>query len=136
MESDSISTTKAFLALSFFLLLLGCGTSTQKLAHNSPYLYDSGAVVRGDTTQKKLALVFTGDEFADGGNHIAGVLEKLQKLLEHLLYCDWQKRDSQLVSREEFQQDLLANYQAMESFGLRAEDAPLFLHLMSGITTL
>ena len=26
-----------------------------------------GAIVRGDTSQKKLAIVFTGDEFGDGG---------------------------------------------------------------------
>ena len=36
-----------------------------------------GAITRGDSTQKKLAIVFTGDEFADGANHIQ------QKLKEH-----------------------------------------------------
>ena len=36
-----------------------------------------GAIIRGDSTQKKLAIVFTGDEFADGGNHI------LQTLNDH-----------------------------------------------------
>jgi len=34
-----------------------------------------GAVVRGDTTQRKLSLVFTGGDFADGGNHIQNVLK-------------------------------------------------------------
>ncbi|MFI5451549.1 glycoside hydrolase family 9 protein [Pedobacter sp. UC225_61] len=29
-----------------------------------------GAIIRGKTTEKKIALVFTGDEFADGGNSI------------------------------------------------------------------
>lgn len=33
-----------------------------------------GAIVRGDTSLAELALVFTGDEFADGGIHIARVL--------------------------------------------------------------
>src|SRR5204862_1717010 len=28
--------------------------------------YSHGAIVRGDSTQKKIALVFTGDEFAEG----------------------------------------------------------------------
>ena len=37
-----------------------------------------GAIVRGDTSQKKLTLVFTGDEFADGGAHILDVLKKQQ----------------------------------------------------------
>ncbi|HEU4634516.1 MAG TPA: hypothetical protein VFS22_11050 [Flavisolibacter sp.] len=42
----------------------------------SQQVYYKGAVVRGDTTQKKIALVFTGDEFADGGNFIARALKK------------------------------------------------------------
>ena len=33
-----------------------------------------GAIVRGDTSSAELALVFTGDEYADGGMHIANVL--------------------------------------------------------------
>ncbi len=36
----------------------------------------SGAVIRGDTTAKNLALVFTGDEFGDGGNFIASTLKE------------------------------------------------------------
>ncbi|MEP7109566.1 MAG: polysaccharide deacetylase family protein [Ferruginibacter sp.] len=42
--------------------------------HNN--LYFKGAVIRGDTLKKVIALVFTGDEFADGGELIAGVLQK------------------------------------------------------------
>ena len=38
--------------------------------------FDRGAVVRGDPGRKEMALVFTGHEFADGGDHIARVLEK------------------------------------------------------------
>lgn len=33
-----------------------------------------GAITRGDTASKSLALVFTGDEFGDGGDHILEVL--------------------------------------------------------------
>ena len=33
-----------------------------------------GAIVRGDTSRAELALVFTGDEYADGGIYIAEVL--------------------------------------------------------------
>lgn len=119
-----------------------------------------GAVVRGDTTQKNIALVFTGDEFADGGMHIAAVLgsqgisasffftgkfyrkpsfESLIDTLcslghymgahsdQHLLYCDWEKRDSLLVSRELFFSDLQNNYKAMLPFGIKKEDARYFL---------
>jgi len=35
-----------------------------------------GAVIRGDTSSKQLALVFTGDEFADGGDTIARILKQ------------------------------------------------------------
>ncbi len=35
-----------------------------------------GAIIRGDTTQKNIALVFTGDEFADGGHIIANTLKQ------------------------------------------------------------
>ena len=35
-----------------------------------------GGIIRGDTTIKKIALVFTGDEFADGGNYIAKILTR------------------------------------------------------------
>jgi len=37
---------------------------------------DSKAFLRGDTSSKKIALVFTGHEFADGGDYIAEVLKK------------------------------------------------------------
>jgi peptidoglycan/xylan/chitin deacetylase (PgdA/CDA1 family) len=46
---------------------------------------------------------------------------------QHLLYCDWIKRDSLLVTREQFKQDLEANYTKMEAFGIRRKDAPYFL---------
>ncbi len=37
---------------------------------------DQGGIVRGDTATKRLALVFTGGSFADGGEHIRAVLKK------------------------------------------------------------
>ena len=119
-----------------------------------------GAVIRGDTSQRKLALVFTGHEFADGANEIIRVLKRenvkasffftgdfyrnnnfksaIKQLKKdghflgahsdkHLLYCDWSKRDSLLVSREEFREDLLNNYQEMEKFGIKKKDALYFL---------
>lgn len=46
---------------------------------------------------------------------------------EHLLYCDWTKRDSLLVTQEQFRQDLLKNYERMAAFGVRKSDAPYFL---------
>jgi peptidoglycan/xylan/chitin deacetylase (PgdA/CDA1 family) len=37
---------------------------------------DQGGIVRGDTSSKRLALIFTGGSFADGGEHIRAVLKK------------------------------------------------------------
>lgn len=45
----------------------------------------------------------------------------------HLLYADWGKRDSLLVTKEEFRQDLQVNYRRMERFGIRKAEAPYFL---------
>jgi endoglucanase len=110
------------------------------------YTYSHGAIIRGDTTQKKLALVFTGDEYADGGKAIAGTLKRngikasffftgrfyrsfkpLIKQLRadghylgphsdaHLLYCDWNNRDSLLVTKEQFITDLQQNLKDLPS---------------------
>lgn len=119
-----------------------------------------GAIIRGKTTEKKIALVFTGDEFADGGKSIYSTLKKsntkasffftgrfyrnpefssIIKSLKangnylgahsdmHLLYNDWTKRDSLLVTKQQFAADLSANYKAMEKFGIKKGDAPYFL---------
>lgn len=141
------------------LLLLPLLPATSQLS-NSYHQLLHGAVVRGDTSKAELALVFTGDEYADGGMYIADVLADhdikasffltgkfyqnpefhtvIQKLLadghylgahsdQHLLYCSWEKRDSLLVTQEEFAGDLLDNYRRMLAFGISKEDAALFL---------
>ena len=43
---------------------------------------------------------------------------------EHLLYCDWTKRDSLLVTKEQFTTDLLRNYSRLN---ISKKDAPYFL---------
>jgi peptidoglycan/xylan/chitin deacetylase (PgdA/CDA1 family) len=45
----------------------------------------------------------------------------------HLLYADWTKRDSTLINRQQFTDDLKANYEKMESFGIAPENARFFL---------
>ena len=118
------------------------------------------AITRGDTTDKKIALVFTGDEFADGGDFITSTLEKknikasffltgnfyrntkFKKLIRqlrsdghylgshsdrHLLYCDWVKRDSLLVTRNEFDSDLARSYQELSRWGISKKKAAYFL---------
>lgn len=125
-----------------------------------PFSYDQGAIIRGDMNRKQIALVFTGDEFADGGRSILKALRDenvkasffltgrflrnasnraLVKAMkkaghylgahsnEHLLYCDWSKRDSLLVTREVFNADLLANYRELAAYEVSKDDAPYFL---------
>jgi endoglucanase len=119
-----------------------------------------GGIIRGDTTKKKIALVFTGDEFADGGEYIATVLKKenihgsffltgnfygnksFKKIIadlkqngnylgshsdKHLLYCDWTKPDSLLVTHEEFKNDLEDAYNELKHWGIQKKDAHYFL---------
>ncbi len=117
-----------------------------------------GAIVRGDTTRPQISLVFTGHEFADGGEHILSVLdqheikgaffltgkfyEENENLIgqlkksghylgahsyDHLLYCSWEDRDSTLVTKDQFLQDLGKNYEVMEKFELSRETSPIFL---------
>lgn len=119
-----------------------------------------GAIIRGDTTKKNIALVFTGHEFADGGAFIAQSLKQqnikasffftgdfyrnvpfrpiVQQLKKdghyigahsdkHLLYADWNKRDSLLVTKEQFKKDLLQNYTEMKQFGISKSKAVFFL---------
>ncbi len=46
---------------------------------------------------------------------------------EHLLYCDWTKRDSLLVSRDSFSHDLSSNIATMKSLSIPIETAHFFI---------
>ena len=118
------------------------------------------AITRGDTVTKKIALVFTGDEFADGGLFIDSVLQvervkasffltgnfyrnqNFRNLIrrlnshqhylgshsdKHLLYCDWTKRDSLLVTKNEFDKDLNQSYKELSRWGVSKLNARYFL---------
>ncbi|HQG77821.1 MAG TPA: polysaccharide deacetylase family protein [Bacteroidales bacterium] len=124
------------------------------------FVYESGAVIRGDTTADMIALVFTGDSFADGGDFIAETLREknikgsffftgnfyrnkmfhplIKRLVSdgnylgshsdrHLLYCDWEKRDSLLVTREEFVRDLEDSYAEMKKFNIDRAGSRYFM---------
>ncbi|MCF0057106.1 glycoside hydrolase family 9 protein [Dyadobacter sp. CY356] len=119
-----------------------------------------GAIIRGDQTKKRIALVFTGDEYADGGDFICESLKKqnvkgsffltgsfyrkiefqpiIAKLKKngnylgshsdkHLLYCDWQRRDSLLVTKDEFVTDLTNSFKALKTFNISRSEAGYFL---------
>ncbi|MEO6819822.1 MAG: polysaccharide deacetylase family protein [Ginsengibacter sp.] len=105
-------------------------------------------------------MVFTADEFGDGGEMIYKTLKKehikgsffftgnfytnplfksiIKKLQEsgnylgshsdkHLLYCDWEKRDSLLVTHEQFKNDLESAYQKLNKWNIGKKDAKYFL---------
>ncbi|MFZ5516000.1 MAG: glycoside hydrolase family 9 protein [Candidatus Zhuqueibacterota bacterium] len=124
------------------------------------YQFSHGAIIRGDTTQKALALVFTGDEFADGGDTIRAVLKRhgapasffftgnfyrnpafaplIHQLNQdghllgphsdrHLLYCDWDNRDSLLVTRRQFETDMKTNLRAMQQLGIPSAQRQYFI---------
>ncbi len=136
------------------------GKPTLKAGTRAGLTYVREACVRGDTTARRLALVFTGDEFADGGLPIVRTLQKHQvraaffltgRFLrnpsftpvlnelkrrghylgphsdQHLLYCDWIKRDSLLLTKQQFVADLRANYAALASVGGTRQPVRLFL---------
>ncbi len=81
----------------------------------------------------KASFFFTGDFYRQAENSllIRGLIADGHYLGAHsdghLLYCAWENRDSLLVSRDEFLQDLWANYGEMRRFGIEARSATTFL---------
>lgn len=96
---------------------------------------DGGEHIRAGLGRKRIraSFFFTGDfyrtpEFAGlirglaaDGHYLGPHSDK------HLLYCDWNDRSRTLVTRDEFRNDLLANYRAMERFGIARDRAPYFI---------
>lgn len=134
-----------------YLLAAKENNNLKKTRKNKNYTYNNGAIVRGDSLQKNIALVFTGHEFADGGEGIAKTLQQqkikasffftgdfynngsFKKIItrlknngnylgphsnKHLLYADWNKRDSLLLTKQEFKDDLQQNFSAMKKLGI------------------
>jgi endoglucanase len=56
------------------------------------YQCDQGAVIRGDVSEKKMSLVFTGHEFADGGDIIRSVLKKTKTPASFFFTGDFYRR--------------------------------------------
>ena len=46
---------------------------------------------------------------------------------KHLLYCSWEKRDSLLVTKNEFIRDIEANYKTLNKLGISKKQASVFL---------
>lgn len=65
---------------SILLTCIFCFSGTSGLYFTFGYdsggcLYEQGGIIRGPTSQKEIALIFTGDEFSDGGDFIQRVLK-------------------------------------------------------------
>ncbi len=142
---------------SLIYLLAAKETEALRNVPNGPQVF-KGAIIRGDSSEKKIALVFTGHDYGEGLKRISQTLTKekikasffatgqfiaenttMLKTLraqghyigahsnEHLLYADWNNRDSLFVTKEEFEKDLLDNYEALAKLGIKKEAAPVFL---------
>ena len=76
---------------------------------------------------------FTGDFYRNKQNHrLISMLKAQGHYLgahsnHHLLYADWKKRDSLLVNKTDFDNDLQANYDEMKKFGIHSKEASFFL---------
>jgi endoglucanase len=79
----------------------------------------------------KASFFFTGDFIRNNpilvkklkaeGHYIGAHSDK------HLLYCDWTKRDSTLISKQTFFQDLKNNFIELEKLGIEKKDASVFM---------
>lgn len=96
---------------------------------------DGGTVVRNALQRQdvKAGFFFTGNFYSN-----AAFAPLIKDLLRdghylgahsdrHLLYADWSKRDSLLVTRRQFRRDLKRNYRRMGKFGIHKDDAKVFL---------
>ena len=81
----------------------------------------------------KASFFFTGDFYRKAS--FKPIIQQLKKeghylgahSDKHLLYADWNKRDSLLVTKEQFKKDLLQNYTEMKQFGISKANAAFFL---------
>ncbi|MDA0195791.1 MAG: polysaccharide deacetylase family protein [Bacteroidetes bacterium] len=70
---------------------------------------------------RNIAFKTTVEALRNDGHYLGAHSDK------HLLYCDWDKRDSLLVTKVEFTKDLNDNYAEIEKFGISKKDAPFFM---------
>lgn len=105
------------------------------LAFTGHEFADGGEIIRSTLKHHniKASFFFTGDFYRtlayssliarlrSDGHYLGAHSDK------HLLYASWDKRDSLLVTKEEFLEDLRANYSAMQNAGIEKQDARFFM---------
>jgi peptidoglycan/xylan/chitin deacetylase (PgdA/CDA1 family) len=119
----------------------GAITRTDKSVKNINLVFTSHEFIDGFETissalnknNVKASFFFTGDFYRterfkpviesliNDGHYLGAHSDK------HILYCDWENRDSTLVTIDEYKRDVLNNYAEMEKFGIKKEDAPFYL---------
>lgn len=98
--------------------------------------YADGSKIICKTLKKlniKASFFFTGNFYRN--SKFKKTIEELQKdnhylgchSDKNLLYCSLQQRDTVLISKNDFLNDLNNNYKSMEKFGIQKNDAPFFL---------
>jgi peptidoglycan/xylan/chitin deacetylase (PgdA/CDA1 family) len=96
---------------------------------------DGGKMIAKILKKNKISasFFFTGDFYRNPANKkIILDLIKQKNYMgphsdKHLLYCDWEKRDSTLVSEDSFKIDLSKNYKEMIKFGIKKNRAKYFI---------
>lgn len=96
---------------------------------------DGGEAIKSCLQHKgiKASFFFTGNFYAN--SNFKSLIQELKSeghflgahSDKHLLYADWNKRDSLLVTKYQFTKDLKDNYRRMAKFGIRKKDAGYFL---------
>lgn len=86
-----------------------------------------------DEHKVKASFFFTGDFYRDADNEIfINNLIKSGHYLgahsdKHLLYIPWEDRDSLLVNKEQFKNDILNNFEVMKKFNIEKDSVKYFL---------
>ncbi len=114
------------------------GDKTKKeiyLAFTGHEFADGGELILNTLKKHKIkaSFFFTGDFYRN--ETFSGLIKKLKRdghylgahSDKHLLYSSWENRDSLLITKDEFVDDLKNNYRAMEQFGIDPSSAKYFL---------
>ena len=127
MESEASGTTKEKFKKDHGAIIRGNEDKKEIALVFTGDSFDDGSEFILETLRKekiKASFFFTGNYYRNPAYKTGIVdLQKQQHYLgahsdKHLLYCDWTNRDSLLVTREQFTQDLKANYAAMKDVGI------------------
>jgi len=111
--------TKKTIALVFTAHDFGDGLSliaaTLRLKQINASFFLTGDFYRNEIASRLIS------ELKRDGNYLGSHSDK------HLLYCDWTNRDSLLVTKQEFTDDLLNSYRELKNFGVEKNSARYFL---------